>query len=72
MMASLSSCQVFSLTEVLQPSQGEISNGAHRASLMHGNCAWHMASWNVKTLVDVARPIEIARRFSCDVSVIDE
>ena len=31
-----------------------------------------MASWNVRTLVDVDGPTEIARRFSCDVSVIDE
>ena len=55
--------------EALQPSQGEISNNAHKASLMR---AWHMASLNVRTLVDVDRPIEIARRFGCDVSVIDE
>ena len=72
MMASLSSCQGFHPAKVLQPSHGEISNDAHRASQMRGNCAWHMASWNVRTLVDVDGPIEIARRFNCDVSVIDE
>ena len=72
MMASLSSCQGFPPAEVLQPSQSEISNDAHRASQMSGNCAWHMVSWNVRTLVDVDGPIEIARFSSCDVSVIDE
>ena len=71
-MASLSSCQGFFPAEVLQPSQGEISNDVRRASQMRGNCAWHMASWNVRMLVDVDRPIEIARFSSFDVSVIDE
>ena len=28
--------------EVLQPSQGEISNDAHRASRVGENCAWHL------------------------------
>ena len=56
-----------SSAKVVQSSQGEISNDAHRASQIRRNCAWYMASWNLTALGDVDGLIEIARRFSCDV-----
>ena len=50
----------------MHPSQGEPSLGAHRASQK-----WYVASWNVRTLLDVEGLIETARGFG-DVSVVDE
>ena len=65
-MAPLGSRQDCSPAEALHPSQGEPSLGAHRASQK-----WYVASWNVRTLLDVEGSIETARGFS-DVSVVDE
>ena len=65
-MAPLGSRQDCSPAEALHPSQGEPSLGAHRASQK-----WYVASWNVRTLLDVEGSIETARGFG-DVSVVDE
>ena len=63
-MAPLGSCQDCSPAEALHPSQGRPSLGAHRASQK-----WYVASWNVRTLLDVESSIETARGFG-DVSVV--
>ena len=65
-MAPLGSRQDYSPAEALHPFQGESSLGAHRASQK-----WYVASWNVRTLLDVEGSIETARGFG-DVSVVDE
>jgi len=66
LMAPLGSRQDCSPAEALHPSQGEPSLGAHRASQK-----WYVASWNVRTLLDVEGSIETARGFG-DGSVVDE
>ena len=48
MMAPFGSRQDCPPAEALHPSQGEPSLGAHRASQK-----WYVASWNVRTLLDV-------------------
>ena len=70
-MASLGSYQSCSPAEALHSSQGEPSNSAHRTRQMRGVLVWHMASWNVRTLVDVEGSIETARQ-NCDANVVDE
>ena len=70
-MAPLGSSQDCSPAEALHPSQGEPSLGALRASQMRGFSLWYVASWNVRTLVDVEGSIETARG-GCDISVVDE
>ena len=70
-MASLGSCQDCSPAEVLHPSQGKSSLGAHRARKMRRFSWWYVASWNVRTQLDVEGSIATARR-RCDVSVVDE
>ena len=71
MMASLGSCQDCSPAEALHPSQGESSLGAHRARKMRTFSWWYVASWNVRTLLDVEGSIVTARR-RCDATVVDE
>ena len=61
-MASLSSCQECSPAEALHTSQGERSFRAHRASRVQRSSVWVLASWNVRTLLDVEGPIETARQ----------
>ena len=70
-MASLRFGQGCSTAEALHPSQGEISTDARRTSPTCGSCVWYMASWNMKTLVDIKGSFETARSRS-DVSVVDE
>ena len=65
-MAPLGSRLDCSPAEALHPPQGEPSLGAHRASQK-----WYVASWNVRTLLDVEGSIETARGFG-DGSVVDE
>ena len=67
---SLNSCQGWSTAEALHTSQGEPSVGAHTVSLRRFS-VWYMATWNVRTLLDVDGFIETARQ-GCDVSVSDE
>ena len=63
--------------EVLHTTQGEPSLVVLRACQMSGFSVWYMASWNVRTLVNVRAlvnvkgPIETARR-GCDANVVDE
>jgi len=71
-MASLGSCQDCSPAEDLHPSQGEKSIHARRASKVLGSSVWVLASWNVRTLLDVDGPIETARQGADDPEVSDE
>ena len=59
-MAPLGSSQDCSPAEALHPSQGEPSLGALRASQMCGFSFWYVASWNVRTLVDMEGSIKTA------------
>ena len=70
-MAPFGSSQDCSAAEVLHPSQGKPSIGAHRASRMCGSSVWYVASWNVRTLVDVEGSVKTARHDS-DVRVMDK
>ena len=70
-MASLNSCQECSPAEALHTSQDERSFGAHRASRVQRSSVWTLASWNVRTLLDVEGPIETARQGD-DMQVVDE
>ena len=70
-MASLTSCQGCSPTEDLQPSREERSQCAHRASHLRRSGTWFLASWNVRTLLDVDGPIKTARQ-RVDLEVVDE
>ena len=70
-MASLSSCQECSPAEALHTSQGERSFHAHRASQVQRSSVWVLASWIVRTLLDVEGPIETARQRD-DTQVSDE
>ena len=70
-MASLSACQARTPAEDLQSSQGESSYFAHRASRMRGSSVWVLASWNVRTLLDICS-IETARKGVGDADVVDE
>ena len=53
-------------TALLHPSQGEPSLGSRRTSQK-----WYVASWNVRTLLNVQGLFEAARRFRGG-SVVDE
>ena len=70
-MASLSSCQGCSPAEGLHPSQGESSVSA---SQMRDVTVWYMATWNVRTLLDMDGSIETARQGgeASEASVVDE
>ena len=70
-MASLSSCQDCSPAEALHTSQGEPTFCAHRASRLRGFSVWYVASWNVRTLLDMEGSIETARQ-DCNENVKDE
>ena len=70
-MASLNSCQECSPAEALHTSQDERPFGAHRASRVQRSSVWTLASWNVRTLLDVEGPIETARQGD-DMQVVDE
>ena len=70
-MASLSSCQDCSPVEALHTSQDEPTFCAHRASRLCGFSVWYVASWNVRTLLDMEGSIETARQ-DCNENVKDE
>ena len=70
-MASLLSSQECSPAEDLHPSQDESTQGARRASQARRSGEWFLASWNVRTLLDVDGPIETASH-GCGVVVVDE
>ena len=70
-MAPLTSCQECSPAEDLHPSQEERSKGAHRASRARKSDVWFLASWNVRTLLDVDGPIETARQGN-ELDVVDK
>ena len=53
-------CHALSPPEVLQPSE-DVQQLAQRTKLRR-NCVWHLASWNVRTLLDTVGPIETARQ----------
>ena len=55
----LATYQACSPAEALHPSQGRSSNCAHRTSSM---CVWFIASWDVRTLLDVEGSVETARQ----------
>ena len=64
LMAPLSSCQVCPPAEVLQASRVGPSKNAHRTKQRRKSLVWGLASWNVRTLLDVEGSLETAR--SCD------
>ena len=61
-MASLISRQVCSPAEALHTSQGERSSCALRASRVGRSSVWVLASWNVRSLLDVEGSVETARQ----------
>ena len=71
-MASLSACQAHTPAEDLQFSQGVSSYFAHRANKMRGSSVWVLASWNVRTLLDIDGSIDTARKGVGDAEVVDE
>ena len=71
MMVPFSSCQDCSPAEDLHPSQGEPPHSAHRVSRTHRLSVWYLASWNIRTLLDVEGPIETARQRG-EMDVVDE
>ena len=56
LMAPLESRQECPPADALHPFKGEPSLGAHRASQK-----WYVASWNVRTLLDVEGLIKLAK-----------
>ena len=70
-MAPLKSYQECSPAEALHTSQGGRSFGAHRTGQVHNSDVWFLASWNVRTLLDVEGPVDTARQGD-DVHVEDE
>ena len=60
-MAPLSSCQVCPPAEVLQASRVGPSKNALRTKQRHKSLVWNLASWNVRTLLDVEGSLETAR-----------
>ena len=59
-MVSLISCQGCASAEALHPSQSSPSSCAHRTG--HLNFVWYLASWNVRTLLDVEGSVETAKQ----------
>lgn len=57
-------CQTCSPPEGLQPSEEEPSNVAHSTKRKQRRSVWNMASWNVRSLVDLEGSIETARQRS--------
>ena len=74
MMVLLTHRQGCSPAEDLHPSQGGRSLSAHRANQVRGFARWYLATWNVRTLLDVDGSIGTARQGSeaGEVSVVDE
>ena len=70
-MASLNSRQECSSAEALYTSQNVKSFCAHRARLLRKSSMWVLASWNVRTLLDVDGSIETGRQGD-DNQVTDE
>ena len=70
-MASLNSRQECPPAEALHTSQDVKSFRARRASLLRKSSTWVLASWNVRTLLDVDGSIETGRQRD-DIQVVDE
>ncbi len=60
-MASLNAYQVCSPAEALHTSQEGRSVSAHRSSQLGRSSVWVLATWNVRTLLDVDGSLETAR-----------
>lgn len=71
-MASLNYCQECSPAEALHASQGERSIRACRVSLAQRSSVWVLATWNVRTLLDVDGPLETAWQRNDAHNVVDE
>ena len=69
-MAPPASSQECSPAEDLHTSQAQ-QHSALRTSLTAKLNVWNLASWNVRTLLDVNGPIEVARHTD-DIAVVDE
>ena len=61
-MVSLASCQVCSPQMGLQPTESEPSFTALRTRHKRKRAVWSLVTWNVRSLVDVERPVQTARR----------
>ena len=61
-MVSLGSCQVCSPQMGLQPTESEPPFTAHRTRHKRKAAVWSLASWNVRSLVDVEGPVQTARQ----------
>lgn len=70
MMVPLRQRQGCSPAEELHPSQGVPSNARRAIGVLVPS--WVLASWNVRTLLDVEGAIETARRGDDDAQVVDE
>ncbi len=72
-MTSLNAHQIRTPAEDLQSSQGVTPcMTAHSTSRMQSSPVWVLASWNVRTLLDVDGRIETARKGVDDAEVVDE
>lgn len=73
-MVPLTQRQGCSPAEDLHPCQGGRSLSAHRANQVRGFAKWYLATWNVRTLLDVDGSIGTARQGSQagELSVVDE
>ena len=60
LMAPLNSCRVGSSTEYLHTSEEEIPLCAHRAKRKHTFSVWHLATWNVRLVLDSIVKIQAA------------
>ena len=70
-MASLISRQVCSPAEALHTSQGERFSCALRPSWVGRSSVWGLASWNVRSPLDVEESVETARQVN-DLHVVKE
>ena len=61
-MVSLGSCQVCSPQIGLQPTESEPSFTALRTRHKRKMAVWSLATWNVRSLVDVEGPVQTARQ----------
>ena len=64
LMALLNSCQVSSSTEDLHVSDEETPPCACRAKRKHKFSVWYLATWNVRSVLDVEGSVETARQGS--------
>ena len=71
-MASLSTSQKYSPAKALHTSQGERPFRARRAKRVQATSVLFLATWNVRTLLDVHGPIKTARQHNDNEIVVDE